>query len=237
MVAPDAEERTTVLHESDRMVFFCDAVVAIAITLLALDLPVPHGSTVWQVLDQFRDHGSEYGAFFLSFFVVGGAWQAHHQLFSYVERIDPTTIGRNIQWLLLIVVTPFVSKLITGGGEEHDDQSWPVRLAIYGLVQGLMWITLLRIERNLRERDLLTEDAPRRLHGWVERRIILSVMFLGSAPLAFVNPWIAAGCWWCSPLVLRGVTVVNQIRARRSGLSAPQGAEDDEHHQQREQQR
>jgi uncharacterized membrane protein len=217
VAVPDEQERTVVLHEPDRMVFFSDAVVAIAMTLLALELPVPAGNTVAEVLAQVRENAADYGAFVLSFFVVGSAWQAHHQLFTYIKRIDVATIGRNLQWLLLIVVTPFVTKLMTGGTGESDDLSSSLRLACYGFVQALTWFTLLRIYLHLRHRDLLTEDAPAPLRGWLERRVILIGMFVISVPLAFVTPWAAAACWIGSPFVVRGVFAARSYRARRAG--------------------
>lgn len=235
MAVPD--ERMVVLHEPDRMVFFSDAVVAIAMTLLALELPVPNGRTVAEVIAQFRHYGGEYGAFVLSFFVVGSAWQAHHQLFTYIRRIDGTTIGRNLQWLLLIVVTPFATKLMTAGTGNSHDHSASLRLACYGFVQALTWFTLLRIYLHLRDRDLLTEDAPARLHGWAERRGILIGLFALSVPLAFVTPWAAGGCWIASPFVLRAYQIAQEVRGRRARASTKQRAEDDEHHQHGEQQR
>jgi uncharacterized membrane protein len=216
VAVPDEQEQRVVLHDPDRMVFFSDAVVAIAMTLLALELPVPGGNTVAEVLAQFRANGGEYGAFVLSFFVVGSAWQAHHQLFAYIERVDRATIGRNMQWLLLIVVIPFVTKLMTGGGGHGTDHTTSLRLACYGFVQALTWITLLRIYLHLRNRDLLTEDAPTKLHGWAERRGILIGLFLLSVPLAFVTPWAAAACWIGSPFVLRAVDRVRAFRTRRA---------------------
>lgn len=217
MAVPDERSQAVVLHEPDRMVFFSDAVVAIAMTLLALELPVPEGTTVSKVLEGLRDNGGAYGAFVLSFFVIGGAWQAHHQLFAYIKRIDATTIGRNLQWLLIIVVTPFVTKLMIHGAGDRHDHSASIRLACYGFVQVLTWLTLLRIYLHLRNHDLLTEDAPVRLQGWAERRGILIGLFLLSVPLAFVTPWAAAACWIGSPLVLRGVHLAKALRARRAG--------------------
>lgn len=205
------------LHDPERTVFFSDAVVAIAMTLLALELPVPEGTTVSQVLDGLAENAGEYGAFLLSFFVIGGAWQAHHQLFSCIRRIDSATISRNLQWLLIIVVTPFVTKLMIFGAGDEDDNSSTIRLACYGFVQALTWLTLMRTYLHVRNRGLLTEDAPVRLRGWAERRLILIGLFLLSVPLAFVTPWAAAACWIGSPIVLRVVQAVQLRRTPRAG--------------------
>ena len=96
-----SETTVTELEEADpravaaeRMTFFADAVIAIAITLLALELPVPRGvdiktnAQLWSALAEGRQ---EYLAFLISFVVIGTHWSAHHRIFRYV-----TTIGRTI---------------------------------------------------------------------------------------------------------------------------------------------
>ena len=73
---------------ADRLIFFSDAVVAIAITLLALDLRVDH--TAGDHL-QFRDilaHWKTFAAFFLSFFNIATFWKSHHLVFTYIAKID-----------------------------------------------------------------------------------------------------------------------------------------------------
>src|SRR4051812_6059773 len=72
---------------AERMIFFSDAVVAIAMTLLALELPVPSGHRNDEVLRQLREGGEEYIAFLISFAVVGVQWFSHHRLFEYVARL------------------------------------------------------------------------------------------------------------------------------------------------------
>ncbi|GAA5023808.1 TMEM175 family protein [Kitasatospora paranensis] len=67
------EERAT-----DRMIFFSDAVVAIAITLLALELPVPEGRTVAEFGSAVGDDLDHYLAFLISFAVIGAAWGQHN---------------------------------------------------------------------------------------------------------------------------------------------------------------
>ena len=77
----EAESRAT-----DRLTLFSDAVVAIAITLLAIDLPVPEGGTVPLFWDSVRHNGGHYAAFLISFFAIAAAWRDHHDIFKYVRR-------------------------------------------------------------------------------------------------------------------------------------------------------
>jgi Endosomal/lysosomal potassium channel TMEM175 len=71
----EAESRAT-----DRLTLFSDAVVAIAITLLAIELPVPEGGTVPVFWESVRHDGSHYAAFLISFFVIAAAWRDHHDI-------------------------------------------------------------------------------------------------------------------------------------------------------------
>jgi len=80
------------------MVFFSDAVVAIAITLLALDLPVPHttdSTTNEQLLHALGTQYPSYLAFFISFFVIGSHWSDHRHIFRYAEHVNATVSRRS----------------------------------------------------------------------------------------------------------------------------------------------
>jgi Endosomal/lysosomal potassium channel TMEM175 len=94
----DAEDQVALIqHEmefasAERLAFFSDAVVAIALTLLALGLPVPGGiesPDSASVSDMIRDaarHVDDYLAFLISFLVIGAHWRLHHRVFRYVRH-------------------------------------------------------------------------------------------------------------------------------------------------------
>ena len=62
---------------------FSDAVVAIAITLLAIELPAPAGDTFSKFWPSVRHDDGHYAAFLISFAVIAAAWRDHHDLFRY----------------------------------------------------------------------------------------------------------------------------------------------------------
>jgi uncharacterized membrane protein len=94
----DADARSRAL---ERMTFFSDAVIAIALTLLALELPVPEADGPRELLRALTGaHGREYLAFLLAFVLVGASWIAHHQLFSHVAGIDDRLLVLNLVALL-----------------------------------------------------------------------------------------------------------------------------------------
>lgn len=98
--------------ELDRLVFFSDAVVAIAITLLALDLQLtPAGehlafSDIWNAWPRFL-------AFFLSFFMIAMFWKIHHEFFFHIQHIDEKLMGFNLAWLVFITTLPFTTSLLS----------------------------------------------------------------------------------------------------------------------------
>jgi len=101
---PDYESRA-----ADRLIFFSDAVVAIAITLLAIDLPVPEGDTAPELWSSIRQNDGHYASFLISFAVVAAGWGNHHDLFRYVNRIDSRLRTFDMAWLLMIILMPFAT--------------------------------------------------------------------------------------------------------------------------------
>ncbi|HTE33169.1 MAG TPA: TMEM175 family protein [Chryseolinea sp.] len=97
----------------ERTVFFCDAVVAIAITLLALEIKIPPTEnghlTFKDVLKEWR----AFAAFFLSFVNIANFWKTHHSFFSHIKKVDEKLLWFNIGWLLFIVLLPFSTSLVS----------------------------------------------------------------------------------------------------------------------------
>src|SRR6185436_2519997 len=83
----------------ERVLFFSDAIVAIAITLLALDLklelPEDHHLTLSDLLLPWKN----YLAFFLSFINIASFWRTHHRMYTYIHKMNERTMGYNIGWL------------------------------------------------------------------------------------------------------------------------------------------
>jgi len=92
---------------------FSDAIVAIAITLLALDLKLEispdHRVSFSDLLLPWRN----YLAFILSFINIAGFWRTHHNAFVYIYKMDDRLMFLNICWLFLMVTLPFATTLIS----------------------------------------------------------------------------------------------------------------------------
>ena len=198
----------------ERLVFFSDAVVAIAITLLAIDLPVPTGTTVSAFLSSARDHDGVYLTFLVSFVTIAAGWKEHHDVFKYANRSDARLRNLNVLWLLMIILVPFATKLLTGY-EHHAVGVHALRWGFYALLQTVAAAALFAIKRRMASHDLEAEDAARRAaarSGWLSYGTMLG--FGLSIPVFFVTTygWVL---WWAVPLLFDRL---DRIRRRRAGL-------------------
>lgn len=96
----------------ERTVFFCDAVVAIAITLLVFNLKIEHVNAHLTFAD-IAAQWKTFLAFILSFFNIANFWKTHHTFFSHIKKMDEKLLWFNIFWLLFIVLLPFSTSLIS----------------------------------------------------------------------------------------------------------------------------
>jgi TMEM175 potassium channel family protein len=191
---------------TDRLTFFSDAVVAIAITLLALELPVPSGGTNAEVLHDVNEHVGEYLAFLISFLVISVHWFGHHRVFRYVSAVSRGALQWNMRWLLMIVLTPFAARVISEPG------AFEFRFILYAVVQALAALFFMLTLRAVVKSGALVEQTPPDLvPNSFARLAAVAAMFLISIPIAFVTHW-AYVCWVAIPFV--GVLL---IRLRRRG--------------------
>ena len=99
----------------ERIVFFSDAVMAIAITLLAIDIRVPEielSLAATELPAQLSAITPNLLAFFISFIVIGIYWISHHHYFSYIKRYDTRLMLLNLMFLFFIACMPFVASLL-----------------------------------------------------------------------------------------------------------------------------
>ena len=185
----------------ERLIYFSDAVIAIAITLLALELPTPtgvHGDA--GVLAFLRDHSAEYLAFLISFAAVAMHWLIHQRLFRYATGLVGPVIRWNLLWLLMIVVMPFTTKLLTSEADAFE-----VQFTVYAVDQALAGLFLVLAFSSLHRSALLRPNTPPAvIDNATEFMTAVVVMFALSIPVAFVTHW-ASLCWLLLPAVRAAV--------------------------------
>ncbi|SER28958.1 TMEM175 family protein [Microlunatus flavus] len=129
---------------AERLVFFTDAVVAIALTLLVLPLVdlVPEARRSGLGLGALlRENLGELGSFLLSFVVIFRFWWAHHQLFRHVSRLNRAVVGWNLLWMVSIVFMPVPTAIITA----YSPSAGTVLLYVGTLVVSSGALTLLTL--------------------------------------------------------------------------------------------
>lgn len=190
---------------AERLAFFSDAVVAIAITLLALDLPVPQGQTNADLLHSVAHNRDDYLAFVISFIVIAAHWRGHHRTFGYLRAAEPI-VGWNLLWLFFIVLTPFSTRVLS------DNGAFQARFTFYAAQQALIGISFLMVIIGIGRHKLLRPGSPPDLlRTGVFRLIGLSATFLISIPVCFFTPW-AYAIWVAIPLTSRIVRRVADAR-------------------------
>src|SRR6185369_4800250 len=101
------------VSETTRTEAFSDAVIAIAITLLVLDLHVPVRQTLTEPLTKALAHEwPSYAAYVTSFLVIGIIWVNHHAVFELIGRIDRTALFLNLLLLMTVVTIPYTTHLL-----------------------------------------------------------------------------------------------------------------------------
>lgn len=152
------DERESGAQAAERLTFFSDAVVAIAITLLAIDLPVPEGDTFGLFWASVRHDDGHYAAFLISFVVIAAAWFDHHDLFRYIRSTDARLRLLNMGWLLSIVLNPFATKLLVVSGQSLTVHA--ARFGFYALLQVLESAMFYAMLRHMIARGLASLPRP-----------------------------------------------------------------------------
>ena len=97
----------------ERLVFFCDAVVAIAITLLVFTLKLEHPPVGHLTFRNLFEAWPRLIAFLVSFMNIAIFWIIHYNFFSSIKKVDLTLVRYNLYWLFFIVTIPFTASLVS----------------------------------------------------------------------------------------------------------------------------
>ena len=122
-------------RDSDRVEAFSDAVMAIAMTLMAVELlQVPGGGPEESLASALRHEWPAYLAYFVSFLLIGQVWVTHHNMWRYVERTDQMLLFFNLMLLLFVAVVPFAAALLA----EHLQGSASEKRLTAGIYVGVV---------------------------------------------------------------------------------------------------
>ena len=179
-----------------RIVAFTDGVMAVAITLLVLNIEVPDvdGADLGQAM---VDLLPSFGAYFLSFALVGRFWIVHHAMFERLRAFDGPLMALNLVFLSAICLIPFSADLF----DRYDDE--PIAAAVFGGILGVASFVNWYMHIHTLRSGLVKEDHRGATAVFASPVAFgFTALFLVSVPLAFVTP-ILAEAVWISTIVLR----------------------------------
>ncbi len=202
--------------EFGRILFFSDAVYAIALTLLALDLRITtvpgDPASPSSMLSALDDLLPQLVAFGVAFALLANYWLAHHDFMSRVGAVDSRLITTNLVYLAFVALLPFPTSMI--GEYESNPISGVVFAANLAVISLLETAMLAHAHRA----DLLRRPVPEPRYR-AERLASLqpAVMFVATIPLAFISTTLMLLSW----LVVR--PVAGRVIGRRARRRDPQG--------------
>lgn len=164
-----------------RLVLFSDAVFAIAITLLAIEIHPPHH---WHgIADLFQQMGAKLTAYAVSFAVVGVSWFSHRRVFARLARANGVLDFMNFAVLGLVALLPLVTELLW---ESHNGEAVLVYVslvALIGVATGLLWGYAAFIGK-------LVEPMPAAEAWFVLLRVaLLPGLMCGLTLFSLIYPW------------------------------------------------
>lgn len=164
----------------DRLTAFSDGVIAIIITIMVLELKVPHGAE-WGALAKLVP---VFLSYVLSFVYVAIYWNNHHHLLHACEKVDGAILWANMHLLFWLSLIPFVTGWM---GENHFGQ---IPCVLYGLV-----LLAAALAYYVLQRAIIRAHGP---HGALARALgadfkgkISPLLYLLAIAAAFFLPWVA----------------------------------------------
>jgi uncharacterized membrane protein len=192
----------------ERMILFSDAVFAIAITILVIEIRVPDIPkelvTEQRLLQSLDNLIPKFVGFLISFMIIGLYWQVHHRMFGFVVNYTRRTLWLNLFFLLAVVLMPFSTAFYS----EYVLRLLRTPIIVYvvnicflGFMNFFLWKHLTNPKLNLTEGVTKEEDAI-----FSFRSIAVPVVFIIAAFVYFFNPVVAAFLPSLLPLFMRMIT-------------------------------
>jgi uncharacterized membrane protein len=209
---------------TQRLEAFSDGVIAIAITLLVLEISVPDAPE-GKLFDQLLDNWASYAAFALSFVVIGIMWVSHHSMFERIARVDRGLLFSNLLLLLGIAFLPFPTALLAAYVEDGGSNA-SVAAAIYSAVMALIGVAFIGLWVHLtRHPELLVAGVdPALLKRSIHLSMVGPIVYGLSIGLAFVSP---VACLVVYALMAAYFAAGPASRIHRLGAKGPDANGDD----------
>ncbi len=195
----------------DRIVNFSDAVFAIAITLLILDIRVPDipdNLVAEELPAQLLALWPKYFGYVLSFVSIISFWNIHHTIFSTIRGYDKGLILLNSLFLMFVAVVPFPTALLS----EYGNHQLPVAIYAATLAVGRLLLTAIYWYATSGYRLVDPDLNPRVLRFFLIRGLTLPVIYLLTIGVSFLSVSAAIYSWLV--LLLVDAVILRRKRAR-----------------------
>ena len=171
--------------QKGRLEAFSDGVIAVIITIMVLEMKVPHGTDPAALAPLIP----VFVSYVLSYAYVGIYWNNHHHMLHATKTVNGPVLWANLHLLFWLSLIPFVTGWM---GENHFAE---IPVALYGAVLLMSAISYYVLSRSLIKHDgresLLGSAVGKDFKGRVS-----VVIYVVAIPLSFVNRWIALGLYF-----------------------------------------
>ena len=194
-------------NETQRIEAFSDGVFAIAITLLIIEIGVPHVTGEESLADALGDLWPSYGVYVLSFVMIGIYWANHHSLFRLFIRIDHFFLMLNVFFLMAVAFLPFPTAVLGEYLKDAEHRDAAVGFYAFGLLlPALGWLSFWLYANA---RGLVDERLdPEYVRSLTVQFVLSLIPYLLAIAMSFLNAWVAVG-------IFGGFTLLYLLPPRR----------------------
>jgi uncharacterized membrane protein len=208
---------------SDRLQFFSDAVFAIAMTLLVIDIAVPTISKsvsdarldaeLWRAIG---DQWQQFLAYAISFWVIAVNWAGHHRKFAVTRKFDGNVVHLNLWLLFLIAFVPYPTSLISEyPGSMPAIVLYAVEVSLLSALQWWLWHYTFR-------KGYLDERVDLGMYRYVSRNFLtVPIVFLLSIPVGYAFGGLWAMYFWVLNWPLSAIIGNYESRSTREVSRSP----------------
>jgi uncharacterized membrane protein len=168
----------------NRLEAFSDGVLAIIITIMVLEMKVPHGED----MSSLRPLLPVFLSYVLSFVYVGIYWNNHHHLLHATHRIRGGMLWANLHLLFWLSLFPFVTGWM---GENHFA---PLPTALYGFILLMAALAYTLLQHSIIASEGKDSNLARAIGRDVKGKLS-ALIYATSIPGAFITPWLAQACF------------------------------------------
>ncbi len=184
-----------------------DGVFSVAVTLLVLNIQIPHfgaDKTASDLVAAMLEQWPSYLAFALTFISLGSVWVSHHQMFRYVEAVDSNVQKLNILFLMCVTLNPFTNAFLA----QYLTQPDKLRIAVFvcgglwtfqGIFLAAMWFYLQRSGLVRADVDTVTRRRATRLFSTGTLFGVVGLVFALPNPVITVVIYVAIAIFYMLP--------------------------------------